>query len=91
MTMLRNRIAGLGSNMAGASACLAGVTGATPMEMPMSMITYHPVQGYPGGTGHPWPATLAYEDLYPLWTADGGVIPAQDNVGWGWVHAAGRP
>jgi hypothetical protein len=73
--------------MGSASAELAGVTSATPMDMPMALVSYGPVQAYPWGGSQ----TLTYEDLQPLWTADGAVIPAKDNGGWGWVRPAGRP
>lgn len=73
--------------MAGGQAMLAGVVPATPMEMPMALVTYTPVQRFPWGHS----AQLTYEDLQPMWTADGAVIPARDNGGWGWVKPAGRP
>jgi hypothetical protein len=93
MGNLKRRIVSVGQNMTSASALLAGVDSATPMEMPLALITYRPVQDYPGGAAnHPWGGvnTLAYQDLQPLWTADGGMIPAKDNGGWGWVRPAGR-
>jgi hypothetical protein len=82
-TRLKRRIASAGSG----SAALAGVTTATPMEMPMALVTYTPVQNFPWGQS----GQLTYQDLHPLWTADGSVIPAKDNGGWGWVKPAGRP
>jgi hypothetical protein len=87
MARLRRRVANVGSNTVQSSAMLAGVVRGTPMEMPLALVSYYPVATYPWGqTG-----TLTYEDLQPLWTADGGVIPARDNGGWGWVRPAGRP
>jgi hypothetical protein len=94
MARLKRRITAVGQNMASASALLAGVTGATPMVMPLAMVTYAPVQKYPAGAAnHPWPVTLTYEDLQPMWTADGSYVPAESNSGWGWVKPvpAGRP
>jgi hypothetical protein len=73
--------------MSSANAALAGVVPATEMTMPVALVTYTQTQAYPWGRT----CTLAYEDLQPMWTADGGVIPARDNGGWGWVRAAGRP
>jgi hypothetical protein len=84
---LRRRIAACGSNMDRASAHLAAVTPHTPMEMPMSAYGYGRVQAYPWGGSQ----MLAYTDLQPLWTADGAVIPAAWDGGWGWVKPAGRP
>jgi hypothetical protein len=86
-TRLKRRIAGVGQDHAGSQAALAGVVPATPMEMPMALVTYTPVQRFPWGHS----AQLQYEDLHPLITADGAVIPARDNGGWGWVKPAGRP
>jgi hypothetical protein len=59
-------------------------TTATPMVMPMSMVTYHPDPAYPWGTA-------AYQDLHPLWAADsGGQIAAKDAGSWGNLYAAGN-
>jgi hypothetical protein len=84
---LKRRIAAVGGNQVSASASLAGITPATPMETPAWLIAYTPVQNYPWGPS----GTLTYQDLEPLWTADGGYIPAVSNGGWGPVHPAGRP
>ena len=86
-TRLKRRISAAGSNQAAASQSLAGITPATPMEMPMHLVTYTPTCNYPWGQS----GQLTYQDLHPLWTSDGGVIPAADNGGWGWVKPAGRP
>jgi hypothetical protein len=60
-------------------------TAATPMTMPTSRTTYTPAPGYPWGT-------LGYEDLHPVWSADGAAyVPAADNGSWGQARAAGRP
>jgi hypothetical protein len=72
--------------MAGASPELAGVVSKTPMTMPMSLVTYYPVCNYPWGQS----GVLTYQDLHPLWTEDGAVIPAASNSGWGPVRPAGR-
>jgi hypothetical protein len=95
MGNLRRRIVNVGQNMVSASPVAAGVVPATPMTMPLALITYSPVQNYPGGAANgPWGGSvdLAYQDLQPLWTADGGYIPAKSNSGWGWVKPvpAGR-
>jgi hypothetical protein len=86
-TRRRARIAAVGSNQANASALLAGVTPHTPMENPAFAVTYLPVAVYPWGQS----GVLAYQDLHPLWTSDGGVIPAFDPGTWGSLYAAGRP
>ena len=44
-------------------------TAATPMTMPLASVTYVPVPGYPWGTA-------VYQELHPVWTADGAMIPA---------------
>jgi hypothetical protein len=90
-TRLKRRIAAAGGNMAGAQQYLAGITPATPMEMPVARITYNRDQAYPAGTAI-WggSVTYMYEDLQPLWTQDGAMIPASANAGWGWVAPAGR-
>jgi hypothetical protein len=59
-------------------------TAATPMVMPMSQVTYAPVQGYPWGAA-------AYQDLNPVYSPDGALIAAYDSTtSWGGVHPAGR-
>jgi hypothetical protein len=59
-------------------------TSATPMTMPMSAVNYLPTQSYPWGTA-------TYQDLHPLYTADGAMIPSIAQGSWGNLHAAGRP
>jgi len=73
-----------------AAATLTPVTGsappgtpATPMVMPLAAVHYTPAQGYPWGTA-------AYQDLHPLYTADGAVVPSYARGGWGPVVPAGR-
>jgi hypothetical protein len=78
---LKNRI-----SMAGASPTLAGVVSKTPMTTPIALVTYYPVCNYPWGQS----GVLTYEDLQPLWSADGSVLPAASNSGWGPVRPAGR-
>jgi hypothetical protein len=83
MARLAARIAQMGQG----SPELAGVTSATPAEMPVALVTYEPVQTYPWGVA----VNLRYQDLHPYWTAAGGYSPARDNGGWGPVKPAGRP
>ena len=59
-------------------------TSATPMVMPMSATAYLPVESYPWGTG-------TYQDLHPLYTADGAIVPSYAQGSWGRLYAAGRP
>lgn len=61
-------------------------TAATPMVMPMSLVTYAPVADYPTH------GTLTYHTLYPAWNADGGVYtPSLSHRPVPGVRPAGRP
>lgn len=59
-------------------------TAATPMVMPLAQVT---VTAAPAGQYQ----TVAYQDLTPIWTADGAAIPATTPGNWGQLAAAGRP
>lgn len=90
MNKLGRRIRGVGGNQAAAMAettpaqgPLPVGTAATPMVMPVSAVTYSPVQDYPWGTA-------TYQDLQPVYSPDGALIAAYDNGSWGNVRAAGR-
>lgn len=61
-------------------------TPATPMVMPMSLVTYAPTPDYPSH------GTLTYHTLYPAWNADGGVYtPSLTPRAVPGVRPAGRP
>jgi hypothetical protein len=75
---LRHRIMGSGANMAGAMAqarplpsVVPSVSGlpATPHMTPMHMVSYEPNPAYPWGTA-------TYEDVRPMWAADGAILPS---------------
>ena len=53
-------------------------TAATPMVMPLAVVT----QTQDGVT---------YQEMTPLVTTDGAIIPATAPGSWGQLHAAGRP
>lgn len=68
MSRLRARVRSAGNRQQLAQQAYHPVgTGATPMVMPMALITYAPVPDYPSH------GTLTYHTLYPAWNADGGV------------------
>lgn len=81
---LRHRVMGVQDNhgqvMAGQHP--AG-TAATPMVMPLHQTAYLPVPGYPWGIA-------TYEDLIPMWAADGAMIPSTAPAGHARVVPAGR-
>lgn len=81
---LSHRVATVGDSTAAAMAAYhpAG-TPATPMIMPLQH-----VQIIPAADGY---ATVAYQDMTPIWAADGAAIPATAPGGWGQLIAAGRP
>jgi hypothetical protein len=87
--MLRHRIAGVGTNQPQASAAYlpVGQPPGAPDTDHAWVITYHPVGEYPWGTT----ATMAYQDLTPIFAADGPVVSATTPGPWGHVYAAGRP
>lgn len=78
MSTLSGRIAEAGQGM---PAAMAGYhphgTADTPMLMPLAMVTRTD-------------AGLAVQDMTPLITADGAMIPATAPGSWGQLHAAGR-
>ena len=59
-------------------------TSATPMVMPLAAVSYLPAESYPWGTA-------TYQDLHPLYTADGAIVPSYAQGSWGRLYAAGRP
>jgi hypothetical protein len=77
MTKLTRRVANIGSNQAAAMGDYhpAG-TAATPMEMPLALVTYLPNQAYPWGTA-------VYEELTPVWAPDGALLAARTPGWWG--------
>jgi hypothetical protein len=79
MPELRNRIASAGTNMSQAMGTYhpAG-NGSVPMVMPLSLVTL--------GMGG-----VAVQDVTPLYTEDGAIIPATAPGSWGQLRAAGRP
>lgn len=58
-------------------------TAATPMVMPLAHVQIVPTTG-----GY---ATVAYQDMTPIWTTDGAAIPATAPGSWGQLIPAGRP
>ena len=84
MSALRARIMGVQSNHGQAMAGQhpAG-TSATPMVMPLHQLTYTPNEGYPWGTA-------VYEDIVPMWAADGALIPSTTPARPPAVIPAGR-
>lgn len=82
---LHHRIAQVGQNTAGAAAGHdpSGL-GGVPMVMPLALVS---VTAAPGGQY----ATIAYQDLPPIFTADGAAVPARAPGRWGQLAAAGRP
>lgn len=59
-------------------------TPATPMTMPLQLITYARNPGYPWGTA-------MSEELTPVWAPDGALVAARTNAPPPQLHAAGRP
>jgi hypothetical protein len=53
------------------------------MVMPLALVTVQPATS-------PW-VMVGMEDLAPIWTTDGGPIPATAPGRWGQLRAAGRP
>jgi hypothetical protein len=88
---LRGRVAGTGTVQSRAMAQTTPVQGsrpsgtaATPMTMPLSHVSYLPNEKYP------WTGTAAYQDMVPLWTPDGALVPAWQGGSWGQLWPAGR-
>ena len=79
MPAMRKRIASTGTNMTTAMGAYHPYgTGATPMVMPLSLVTV--------GMGG-----VAVQDMQPLITEDGAIIAATAPGSWGQLRAAGRP
>ncbi len=79
MSRFRNRIAATGSNMSAAMGTYhPHGTGATPMVMPLTLVTVTS-----GG--------VTQQDMTPLYTEDGAIIAATAPGSWGQLRAAGRP
>lgn len=69
MTLL-HRVKAVGTNQSQAmGAAHPAGTAATPHETPLFAVTYAPVAGYPWGTA-------TYEDVRPMWSPDGAMIPS---------------
>ena len=79
MTILAERVKDVGTNQAMAMGTYhpAG-TSATPMVMPLQQVTVTQ-------------AGVAVEDMQPLITEDGAMVPATSPGSWGQLRAAGRP
>ena len=79
MSRFRGRIAAAGSNTTSAMGTYHPYgTGATPMVMPLSLVTV--------GMGG-----VTQQDMTPLITEDGAIIAATAPGSWGQLRAAGRP
>jgi hypothetical protein len=79
VSKFRNRIAATGSNMTSAMGTYHPYgTAATPMVMPLQLVTVSM-----GG--------VTVQDMHPLYTEDGAIIPATAPGSWGQLRAAGRP
>ena len=75
MSALNHRVRNIGSGMSRAMGQYhPAVTAATPVVMPAWSVIWHPAQGYPWGTA-------VYQDLNPVWAADGALISAFDSAG----------
>lgn len=78
MSTLHRRIAAAGQGMPAAMGTYhPWGTAATPMLMPLALVTQTE-------------AGLAVQDMTPLLTADGAMIPATAPGSWGQLRAAGR-
>jgi hypothetical protein len=78
-TRFSNRIAATGTNMTTAMGTYHPYgTSATPMVMPLSLVTVTA-------------AGVAVQDMTPLYTEDGAIIPATAPGSWGQLRKAGRP
>lgn len=53
------------------------------MVMPLALVTVQP-------NTSPW-VMVGMEDTAPIWTTDGGPVPATAPGRWGQLRAAGRP
>lgn len=53
------------------------------MVMPLALVTVQPASS-------PY-VTAGMQDLAPIWTTDGGPVPATAPGRWGQLRAAGRP
>ena len=80
---LAHRVADVGNNTTGAMAGYhpAGGPG-TVQVMPLQHVQIVPM--------NPGYSTVAYQDITPIWTADGAAIPATAPGTWGQLVAAGR-
>jgi hypothetical protein len=88
VSRLKGRVAGGQNATPGASAGYRPVTGgvASPPSvqvMPLALVTVQPATS-------PY-VTVGMEDLAPIWTTDGGPVPATSPGRWGQLRAAGRP
>jgi hypothetical protein len=82
---LRHRIAGVGGNQAAAAAGHdPGSLDGVPMTMPVAQVL---VITPPGGQY----STITYQDMPPIFTADGAAVPASAPGRWAQLVAAGRP
>jgi hypothetical protein len=85
MTRLQRRIARApGNQQAAAAAYHPAGTSATPMVMPMALITYLPTENYPWGTA-------VHEELTPVWAPDGALLAARTPGWWGQDMPLPRP
>jgi hypothetical protein len=79
MSILRNRIVSQ-HNLKPMGSVHPATTPATPMTMPLAKVTYQA-----GGAG------VSYEDMHPVWAADGAPFAHQADATWGRVVPAGHP
>jgi len=86
---LQRRVRTIGATQKAATAGYSQVTGgqASPPAvavMPLAQVLVYP---HPGGTY----ATIAYQGLAPIYTADGAAVPATAPGRHAQLYAAGRP
>jgi hypothetical protein len=79
VSVMKSRVAATGTSMATAMGTYHPYgSSATPMVMPLQLVTVSM-----GG--------VTVQDMTPLFTEDGAIIPATAPGSWGQLRAAGRP
>jgi len=97
VSRLKHRVRNVGNNHKQAMSAYTPVQGTAaqtsggaaspsgaPGVMPLAQVTVYPE---PGGEY----STIAYQDLAPVYTADGAAVPATSPGRWAQLVSAGRP